>query len=50
MNTDKNYNQEFVRAKKEMDKAIRSYFEACRKKLMSDAIKRGIAVAKAKKQ
>lgn len=50
MNTEKNYAQELVRAKKFMEVAIKNYFEACRKKLMSDAIERGIAEAKTKKQ
>lgn len=50
MSVNRDYNKEFQIAKNAMNKAIRNYFEACKKKLMSDAIKRGIAEAKAKKQ
>lgn len=44
------YDKELEIARKEMEVATKNYYVALERKLMSDAIKRGIAEAKAKKQ
>lgn len=49
MNNDTDYGKEFEIARKAMDEAIKNCFAAYAKKLFSDAVKRGIAEAKAKK-
>lgn len=50
MSINKDYDKQFEVAKKKLETAIKDCFTAFEKKLMSDAIKRGIAEAKAKKQ
>jgi len=50
MSVKRDYGKKVEEAREKMEVATKNYYVALEKKLMSDNIKRGIAVAKAKKQ
>ncbi|KKQ95566.1 MAG: hypothetical protein UV74_C0001G0067 [Candidatus Woesebacteria bacterium GW2011_GWB1_43_14] len=50
MSVKKDYVKELEVAREKMEAATKNYYVALEKKLMSEAIKRGIAEAKAKKR